>query len=90
MNSRSFIKNIQQRLDPIAPIVLPGIIKKQLQEIGVTEDNITPELAEELIKRIDEALGSFLGPEGGKLIHQVMIKELRRCAPEYFEKQALI
>jgi hypothetical protein len=90
MNSKSFIKNIQQRLDPIAPIVLPGIIKKQLQEIGVTEDNMTPELAEELIKRIDEALGSFLGPEGGKLIHEIMIKELRRCAPEYFEKQALI
>lgn len=90
MNSKSFIKNIQQRLDPIAPIVLPGIIKKQLLEIGVTEDNITPELAEELIKRIDEALGSFLGPEGGKLIHEIMIKELRRCAPEYFEKQALI
>lgn len=90
MNSKSFIKNIQQRLDPIAPIVLPGIIKKQLEEIGITEDDITPELAEELISRIDEALGSFLGPEGGKLVHEIMIKELRRCAPEYFEQQSLV
>ena len=32
----------------------------------------------------------FLGPEGTKMARQMMIKELRQAAPEYFEKKALI
>ena len=90
MNSKAFVQGVQIKLDPIAPIVLPGIIRKQLTEIGATEDNLTPELAEEFINRIDMALGDFLGPEATKLIHQIMMKELRRCAPEYFDEQSLV
>jgi hypothetical protein len=90
MNSKEFVRNIQQRLDPIAPIVLPGIIIKQLQEVGATEESLTPQQAEEFIEKMKEALEMFLGPEGTKLVHQIMLKELRRCAPDYFEEQALI
>ncbi|UCE74730.1 MAG: hypothetical protein JSV56_03250 [Methanomassiliicoccales archaeon] len=90
MNSRSFILDIRQKLDPIAPIVLPGIIKKQLTEVHATEDTLTPELAEEFIRKMEEALTAFLGPEGAKLVHQMMMKELRKYAPDYFEEHSLI
>jgi hypothetical protein len=90
MNSKAFIHNIQQRLDPIAPVVLPGIIKKQLAEVGANNGNMTPEQAEVFIKRMEEALRDFLGPEGAKLVHMMMMKELRKCAPDYFEEHSLI
>ena len=90
MDSKAFIKSIQEKLDPIAPIVLPGIIKKQLQEVGATEDTLTPELAEEFILKMEYALRDFLGPGATKIVHDVMTKELRRVAPDYFEKQSLI
>jgi hypothetical protein len=90
MDSRAFIKSIQEKLDPIAPIVLPGIIKKRLDEVGATEDTLTPELAERFILRMEEVLRDFLGPEGAKMVHQMMTKELRKAAPDYFEEQSLI
>jgi hypothetical protein len=90
MNSRDFIRNVQQKLDPIAPIILPGIIKKQLQEVGATAETLTPEQAEEFIRRMEEALRSFLGPDGAKMVHRMMTKELRRFAPDYFKEQSLI
>jgi hypothetical protein len=90
MNSRDFVNSVQQKLEPIAPIILPGIIKKQLMEVRASRDNLTPEQAEEFIKRMVEAMEFFLGPEGARMVRQMMTKELRRCAPEYFEKHALI
>ena len=85
MDSVKFIQHIRQKLEPLAPIMLSGIIKKQLQEVGATEENLTPELAEKLIERIEFALEMFVGPEGTKMAHKMMFKELRKCAPEYFE-----
>lgn len=90
MNSKTFIRNVQQRLDPIAPVVLPGIIKKQLAEVGANNGNMTPEQAEEFIRKMEEALRDFLGPDGARMVHQLMMRELRRCAPDYFEEQSLI
>ena len=82
--------NVQQRLDPIAPIMLPQIIQKQMREIGVTEDTLTPNTAGELIERIDEAIEMFIGPKGRMMVHDIMIKELRRTAPEHFEHMPFI
>lgn len=90
MDSEAFLKNIQEKLAPIAPIVLPGIIKKQLEEVGATPETLTPELAEEFILRMEKALRYFLGPDGAKMVHQMMTKELRKAAPDYFEKQGII
>ncbi|UCH88017.1 MAG: hypothetical protein JSV49_07025 [Thermoplasmata archaeon] len=86
MDSMGFIHNIQQKLEPIGPIILPSIIKKQLQEVGATEYDLTPEQAEELIKRIEFALERFIGPDGTKMAHKMMLRELRKSAPDYFEK----
>jgi hypothetical protein len=90
MDSRAFLKSVQEKLDPIAPIVLPGIMRKQLREVGATVETLTPEVAEEFILKVEEAMRDFLGPDGARLVHQLMTKELRRFAPEYFEEQALI
>jgi hypothetical protein len=90
MDSKAFLKSCQEKLDPIAPIVLPGILRKQLREVGATVDTLTPELAEEFILKVEEALRDFLGPDGARLVHQLMTRELRKAAPDYFEKQSLI
>ena len=90
MNSKAFVQSIQQKLDPIAPIVLPGIIIKQLQEVEATEENLTPEQAKQFIEKMKEALEMFLGPEGTDMVHRMMLKELRKYAPEHFEEQALV
>jgi hypothetical protein len=90
MDSIGFVQSIRQKLEPVAPIILPGMIKKQLQEVGATEESLTPELTEEFIKRMEEALEMFLGAEGTKMAHKMMLKEFRKCAPKYFEDQALI
>ena len=58
--------------------------------MGATQDTLTPQQAQEFIKRMEEALRSFLGPDGAKMVHRMMTKELRRCAPDYFEEHALI
>jgi hypothetical protein len=90
MDSIVFIQEIQQKLEPIAPIILPNIIKKQLEVVGATEDNLTPEKAEKLIKRIEKALEMFVGPDGTKMAHKMMLKELRKSAPEYFKDLPMI
>jgi hypothetical protein len=90
MDSKAFIHNLTLKLEPIAPIVLPNIIKKQLQVVGATEDNLTPELALKFIGRMELALGMFLGPNVKKMARQMMLKELRKCAPGYLDKHSMI
>lgn len=90
MDSVGFVDSVQKRLEPIAPVILPGIIKKQLEVVEATREDLTPEKAIKFIERMGMALKTFLGPEGTKMAHQMMMKEFRRCAPEYFERKALI
>ena len=89
MDSKAFVRGISQKLEPLAPIILPNIIKKQLQEVGATENSLTPEVAEKFIKRMELALQMFVGPDGTKMARQMMLKELRKCAPKYFEGRLL-
>lgn len=87
MDSKTFVRNIRQKLEPVAPIILPNIIKKQLQVVGASEDSLTPEVAEKFINRMELALQMFVGPDGTKMAKKMMLKELRKCAPTYFEKK---
>lgn len=89
MDSKAFVRGISKKLEPVAPIILPNIIKKQLQEVGATENSLTPELAEKFINRMELALQMFVGPDGTKMARQMMLKELRKCAPKYFENRLL-
>ena len=84
MNSKAFVTEIQQRLEPLAPVMVPGIIQKQMTELGISVDTMTPEEAMKFIGRMDAALEMFIGPNGKSTVHEIMMKELRRTAPELF------
>lgn len=89
MDSKAFVTGIQQRLEPLAPVMVPGIIQKQLADLGISEDNMTPDNAREFIRKMDEALEMFIGSKGKMIVHEIMMKELRRTAPEYFVEPSL-
>ena len=90
MNTQGFITGVQEKLSPIAPVVLPGIIKKQLQEVGYVTGELTPEMAKAFVDRMVNALQMFLGPDGANMARQMMLKELRKHAPDYFKDKALV
>ena len=82
-------------IDIIFPSPLPENTMEKLKEarikkeLGVSNDTLTPEKAREFIERMDEALEMFIGPKGKMMVHEIMMKELRRTAPEHFEQQPL-
>jgi len=86
MDSEGFLGEVLDKLEPIAPFMLPGIVRKQLADVGATRDSLTPAQAEEFCKKMELALKNFLGPDGSQRVHQLMLKELRKYAPEYFEQ----
>jgi hypothetical protein len=89
MNSERFINSIQSNLTPLAPVVIPGIIKKQLENLKVSRGNITPSQATHLINNVTQALALFIGPDGSKRARKLMMKKLREnCTNE--ELEALI
>ncbi|MEW5936829.1 MAG: hypothetical protein AB1665_03300 [Candidatus Thermoplasmatota archaeon] len=85
MDSEGFVRAVEERLVPIAPII-GYAIKKQLHDIGADRRSLTPELSLLFIDRMVSALDLFLGQKGAKEAKHLMLKELRRFAPEYFEK----
>jgi hypothetical protein len=50
---------------------------------------LSPRQAEMLARRVSEALAMFLGPSGAETARNIMLKELRRRAPEHFTRQGL-
>lgn len=86
MNSEKFIHSISSNLTPLAPVVIPGIIKKQLEILEVTNGDITPVKAKIFIDKVTEALALFIGPEGSKNARKLMLKKLREnCTTEELE-----
>ncbi|MFH0816977.1 MAG: hypothetical protein V1934_09230 [Methanobacteriota archaeon] len=84
MDSESFVKAVEDRLLPIAPII-EFAIKKQLNEVGADRKTLTPEQAMRFIDKMADALDLFAGPAKAVESKQFMLKALRRSAPEYFE-----
>ena len=74
---------------PVSPI-LEFAIKKQLNEVGASKDDLSAEMAIEFINRMTEALDLFIGAEDARKARKNMISALRRAAPEYFEEHSLI
>ena len=89
MDSKGFISDIEEKMVPIAPIV-EFAIKKQMAEVGATEDLMTPEQAILFIKNMSAALELFLGANGARESKKFMTSTLRKYAPDYFEEQSLI
>ena len=86
MNSEKFLVSIETNLTPLAPVVIPGIIKKQLEVLEVTRTNISPDKAKRFIDKVTEALALFIGPEGSKNAKKLMMQKLREsCTSEEIE-----
>jgi len=84
MDSEGFVKAVEERFVPIAPII-EFAIKKQLAEVGADRKTLTAEQAVKFIDKMVGALDLFLGPTQAKDSKQIMMKDLRKYAPEYFE-----
>ena len=91
MNSKNFLFSIESNLKPLAPIVIPGIIKKQLELLGATREDITPDKAKLFIDQVSKALELFIGPDGSLSAKKLMMKKLRECCtPEEIENMYCI
>ena len=80
MDSEGFILSVEQKLILLAPIT-EFMIKKQLSDMGVTRETLTPPKAKKFIDKMTEALQLCLGPEGSILARKMMLKELRVHSP---------
>jgi len=84
MDSEGFVGAVEEKLVPIAPII-GYAIKKQLHDAGADRDSLTPEIALRFIDKMTDALDMFLGKQGAMDAKKMMLRELRRHAPEYAE-----
>jgi hypothetical protein len=74
----------------MAPEFIPGIIKKQMEILGLSSyKNMTPVRAKTFISNIADALTMFIGPEGSRRARLFMMSKLRECCTET-EKASLI
>ena len=88
MNGADFVESVIEKLVPVTPIA-KSIIEKQMNDLGLSKDIMSPRQAEMLIRRTVEALKLFIGPSGAEMAKSVMMKELRKRAPDYFTAQGL-
>ena len=79
MRTEFFIRSIESNLTPLAPVVIPGIIKKQLEQLNATRQDMSPVQAKQFIDRVAEALVLFIGPDGSNSAKKLMMKKLREC-----------
>jgi hypothetical protein len=86
MDSKKFMFEIELRLTALSPEMIPGVLKKQLEVLGVTSDEMTPELAKKFIENTTEVLCTFIGPEDSNNARKLMMRKLRQsCTPEELE-----
>jgi hypothetical protein len=86
VDSEAFVRAVEERLLPIAPII-EFAIKKQLNEVGADRSTLTPEQAMRFIDKMTGALDLFAGPTKALESKQFMLKALRRAAPGYLESR---
>lgn len=82
MNSEKFLAVVESNLTPMAPEFIPGIIKKQMDELGVSYRTMTPGSARLFIGNVADALTIFIGPERSRTAKTFMMRELRDCCSD--------
>lgn len=88
MDGNGFINSVENSLVNLAPIT-KFIINKQMKDLDITKENITPDKAMIFITKMTNALVMCLGKDGSQLARKMMIKQLRQYAPEYLESKGL-
>lgn len=63
------------------------IIRKQIKDLNIDVNNMTAREADVLIDNVGDALSSFFGKEGTKLVKRFMRKKLKKYAPRYFKRR---
>ncbi len=86
IDGEGFITTIEKHLETLAPIT-KFIIIKQLNDLKVTKESLTPDKALIFIDRMTNALVLCLGKDGSQLARKMMMKEFRMFAPGYLENR---
>ncbi len=89
MDSEGFVNSVEEKLKPFAPVLIVNIIEKQLAASNATRQILTPHTAMVFIKKVTDALEIFLGPQGKLVVKKMMLKELKKYAPEHFEEKVI-
>jgi hypothetical protein len=87
MDSEGFISSVESNLVSLAPIT-KFIIKKQLNDMSIQRQSMTPDQAMAFIDKMTTALVLCLGNDGSQLARKMMMKQLRTFAPEYFKNNS--
>lgn len=82
MNSEKFLASVELNLTPMAPDFVPGVIKKQLDNLQLSYKAMSPAGAHMFITNVAEALIIFIGPERSRFAKQFMLKKLRECCTD--------
>ncbi|MBI5001289.1 MAG: hypothetical protein HZB92_07185 [Euryarchaeota archaeon] len=79
---------IEEQLFRLSPVTR-SVIQHQISELGISKDFMTPKQADALVKRVTSALTLFLGPSGAEQAKGIMLRELRKRAPDHFASMGL-
>lgn len=63
------------------------IIQKQIKDLDIDVKDMGAREADMLIDNVGDALSSFFGKKGTKLVKRFMRKKLKNYAPEYFKRR---
>ena len=83
-DSLEFVSKIEEKLVAIAEIY-KMVLKKQMTDLSINPETMTPEQAELVINNVTEKLEAFIGEDGAKFMKTNMRKDLRKSAPKYFK-----
>lgn len=87
IDAEGFLRNAESTLHPIAPI-MTFAVRKQLNDLNATPDNLTPEVARKFIERMVGVLKTFAPPAKVEEVRQILLRELRKSAPGYADVMA--
>jgi hypothetical protein len=88
LDSVAFLNAVEEKLAPISPMA-KLVIDRQLQEMGLSREMLSPKQAEMLMRRVVDGMTLFAGPSGAKMAKNIMLRELRKRAPSYFASLGL-
>ena len=87
IDAEGFLRTAENTLHPIAPI-MTFAVKKQLNDLNATSNNLTPEVARKFIDRMVGVLKTFAPPAKVEEVRQTLLRELRKSAPGYADVMA--
>ena len=79
------MERVEAHLNPIAPI-MSFVVKKQMSDLHVTPESMTPEVARQFIDRMVAVLRTFAPVARVEEIRQILLREFRAAAPHFSEK----